>query len=145
MKLLNLTTLLTILISVILCSCNTSDNLSDPNAISDQEKAEMVNFARYSLNQTKKIITDEEKALIMQKAPDIKEYYTGYKTGRMSMSWELPNKRVNIVATGRLLSDTMGWELAVTKKEETWTTTNASTAKSEKANPKDFLHLINKP
>ena len=105
----------------------------------------MVNFARYALNESKKILTEEDRALITKNEPEIKEYYTGYKTGRMSMSWQLPSKKVTIIATGRLLSDTMNWQLSITKKEDTWTTKNSSSAATEKANPKDFLHLIQKP
>jgi hypothetical protein len=144
MKLTHLTTAFALLIPLILCSCNTTENISDENAISDKERVDMVNFARHSLNVSKKILTDEDKALIMKKEPEIKEYYASYKTGRMAMSWELTNKKVTIIATGRLLSDAMGWELAVTKKEDAWTTKNSPGAKNEKTNPKDFLHLINK-
>jgi hypothetical protein len=144
MKFSHLTAVFSILLPLILCSCSTGDNISDPNAISDKERVDMVNFARYSLNQTKKILTDEDKALITKNEPVIKEYYTGYKTGRMAMSWELPSKKVTIIATGRLLSDTMSWQLSITKREDTWTTKNNSNTVTEKANPKDFLHLIQK-
>ena len=145
MKLSHLTIVFSLLMPLILCSCSTGDNISDPNSISDKERVDKVNFARYALNESKKILTEEDRALITKNEPEIKEYYTGYKTGRMSMSWQLPSKKVTIIATGRLLSDTMNWQLSITKKEDTWTTKNSSSAVTEKANPKDFLHLIQKP
>ncbi len=146
MKFSLLTTISALLLPLILCSCSTSENISDPNAISDKERVDMINFARYALSQqSKKILTDEDKAFITKNEPQVKEYYTSYKTGRMAMSWELTNKKVTIIATGRLLSDSMGWELALTKKEECWTTKSSPSASKEKVNPKDFLHLIKNP
>ena len=145
MKFSHLTTIFALLLPLVLCSCGTSNNISDPNAISDQERVDMIYFAKYSLNQqSKKILTDEDKALITKNEPQVKEYYTSYKTGRMAMSWELPGKKVTLIATGRLLSDSMRWELALTKKEEAWTTKSAPSGGSEKLDPKDFLHLIQK-
>ena len=146
MKLSRLMIIFSLMIPFILCSCNTN-SISDPNSISEKERIDMIIFARYSLGKTKKILTDSEKSQIMSKEPEVKEYYTSYKTGRMAMSWDLPEKKVTIVATGRLTSDSMGWELAVTKKESGWATKSNASVQSGKvdANPKDFLPLINKP
>jgi hypothetical protein len=146
MKLSRFIIIFSLMIPFILCSCNTN-SISDPNSISEKERVDMINFARYSLSKTKKVLTDSEKSQIMSKEPEVKEYYTSYKTGRMAMSWDFPEKKVTIVATGRLTSDSMGWELAVTKKEGGWETKSNASAKSGKVDvqPKDFLNLINKP
>ena len=146
MKLSRLMIIFSLMIPFILCSCNTN-SVSDPNSISEKERIDMIIFARYSLSKTKKVLTDSEKSQIMSKEPEVKEYYTSYKTGRMAMSWDLPEKKVTIVATGRLTSDSMGWELAVTKKESGWATKSNASGPNVKvdAQPKDFLHLINKP
>ncbi|MHB9140177.1 MAG: hypothetical protein ACYC4Q_12305 [Victivallaceae bacterium] len=145
MKLSRLMVLFSLAILFILCSCN-SNTISDPNAISEKERIDMINFARFSLGQTKKILTDSEKSQIMSKEPEVKEFYTSYKTGRMAMSWDFPAKKVTIVALGRLTSDSMKWELAVTKKDGAWTTKNKASAQNAKvdAQPKDFLDLIKK-
>ena len=145
MKLSHLTIAFSLLLPLVLCSCSTGENISDPNAISDKEKVDMVNFARQALNQTNKILTDEDKASITKNEPEVKEHYTGYKTGRMAMSWELINKKVTIIATGRLLSSSMKWQLAVTKKEAAWTTKNKAGEKTETTDPKEFLPLIKNP
>ena len=142
MKLSHLTIAFSLLIPLILCSCNTGENISNPNAISDKERVDMVSFARLALNRSNKILTDEDKASITKNEPEIKEYYTGYKTGRMAMSWELTNKKVTIIATGKLLSDSMGWQLAVTKKEAAWTTKKNPSAKIGNTDAKEFLPLI---
>ena len=145
MKLSHLTIAFSLLLPLTLCSCNTGENISDPNAITDKEKVDMVNFARQALNQSNKILTDEDKALITKNEPQVKEYYTSYKTGRMAMSWELTNKKVTIIATGRLLSSSMGWQLAVTKKEAAWTTRSNASAKNGNTDAKEFLPLIKNP
>lgn len=146
MKLSHLMVLVSLAIPFILCSCNSSNSISDPNAISEKERVDMITLARFSLGQTKKILTDSEKSQIMSKEPEVKEYYTSYKTGRMAMSWDFPEKKVTIAALGRLASDSMKWELAVTKKEGGWSIKKNVEAQNGKvdAQPKDFLHLIKK-
>lgn len=146
MKLSRLIIIISLMMPFILCSCS-SNTISDANAISEKERIDMINFARHILGQNKKILTDSEKSQIVTKEPEVKEYYTSYKTGRMAMSWDFPEKKVTIIATGRLTSDSMGWELAVTKKESGWATKSNASGPSVKvdAQPKDFLHLINKP
>ena len=106
MKILNpvlLSLFLTALVSG--CSGRRSGNPED-NRLTPTEEEIVIAHVRRFLNDSPKIkLSTAERNLIKTVRPEFYIHYTGYKSGRLSIRWTLPNYRLLLLQrTGNFLS-----------------------------------------
>ena len=97
--------LFTFFLAVILCGC-AGHNDPEKNRLTPTEEEIVIAHVRRFLKESPKIkLSASERRLIQTVKPTFHVYYTGYKTGRLSIRWALPNYRVLLLQrSGNLLS-----------------------------------------
>ena len=105
MKFLN-PVLISLFLAVIVGGCTGRPANPDDNRLTATEEEIVIAHVRRFLKESKKIkLSPAERELIRNVKPDFHVQYTGYKTGRLSIRWALPNYRVLLLQrSGRLLS-----------------------------------------
>ena len=134
---------LAFLISLFLCACTSLDMNSRKS--SESEKITIIDMARYTLTQQSKnrrLISVAEAIRINKETPEVKIRYTGHRQGRMMISWSLENKRVNLIYSGKFLSDSAMWELSIAKHARQISKKKVNPyAKRKSVEEKDFADL----
>lgn len=105
MKFLN-PVLISLFLTVIVGGCTGRPANPDDNRLTATEEEIVIAHVRRFLKESTKIkLSPAERNLIQTVKPDFHVQYTGYKTGRLSIRWTLPNYRVLLLQrSGRLLS-----------------------------------------
>ena len=91
------------LLLLLLTSCTSMTNKSTP--ISDNEYTQLVQFAKTTIGRLPSSkISSSDKTYIDKTQPTKIANYTGYKQGKITLSWEFPNgKQVKYVAKGDIM------------------------------------------
>ncbi len=92
---------------------------TEADMLNEQDNNMLVVYARHFLtgqNKTFKFTADELD-IIKNTQPRIKASYTGYKTGRLSIGWDLPTKQAFAIANGKMLT-TRDWMISIVRKGE---------------------------
>ena len=105
MKFLN-PVLISLFLTVIVGGCTGRPANPDDNRLTATEEEIVIAHVRRFLKESTKIkLSPAERKLIQTVKPGFHVQYTGYKTGRLSIRWTLPNYRVLLLQrSGRLLS-----------------------------------------
>lgn len=105
MKFLHMSVLYMILAGL-LCGCAGNSEVTEKDHLTERERAVLVSHVRRFLAKAKKLhLTPEERQMIQAVPPTIHIHYTGYKSGQLSIRWQLPNYRLLLLhRSGNLLS-----------------------------------------
>ena len=105
MKIVNLV-LSAFLLTAIVAGCTGRSGNPDANRLTPTEEEIVIAHVRRFLKESPKIkLSAAEHQLVQTVKPDFHIHYTGYKSGRLSIRWALPNYRVLLLQrSGNLLS-----------------------------------------
>lgn len=118
-------------LSLSLCSCSTSDGSSAADRLSFSEKNDLIIHARMFLSkQGKKFrLSPRDIDIVMSTEPLVREFYDGYKQGRLMLTWpiDIPGvkepdgkpfieKEVRAVLDG-YLTEGKDWHVSIAKKD----------------------------
>ena len=94
------------LMSFILTSCKTGMTVEGEPcyALSEEEVAELVQIARYSLRKPSRQLSAADVKVISTTAPEVLIHYSGDCSGEVKIRWTLPDKRAGVRFAG-LLND----------------------------------------
>ncbi|QSH40903.1 hypothetical protein P0136_10800 [Lentisphaerota bacterium ZTH] len=122
-----------------------SGDVSEYNQLSEKEKADLVNFARYFLTKNDKFATQEQKAYILKTPPEMKVHYIAPKTGKAVMDWNLEDKVIRVICRGEFCTDRMQWKVAIYKKGRVKINSDAGDViTGKKLTKQDFSDLLEK-
>jgi hypothetical protein len=107
------------------CSSARPGEFSSSDRLTEKEQEDLINFARFFLTRGNKFATSDQKTYINFTKPEFTILYTGPKQGKATMSWKLKTKTIRAIASGKLLSDDMRWQVKVAKHSNIKITKNA--------------------
>ncbi|MCP3967728.1 MAG: hypothetical protein GY750_00200 [Lentisphaerae bacterium] len=125
--------------------CSSSGN-GDSNKLTDKEKTDLVNFARYFLTKNDKFATQKQKAYILKNEPTMKIHYIAPKTGKAVMDWVLKDKTLRVICRGEFCTDKMQWKVAVYKSSKPKVISSGASysPNKKKLTRDDFSDLLNR-
>lgn len=105
MKFLNAAILVSCL-SAVLCGCAGNSADEEKKRLTPTEEQIVISHVRRFVLRSRKIrLNEKERRIIETVNPLLGVYYTGFKTGRLSIRWALPGYRVLLLQrSGNLLS-----------------------------------------
>ena len=104
MKILN-PVLFPLFLSAVLCGCTGSGNPQNSQLTPTEEEIVIAHVRRFLKESPKIKLSASERKLVQTVKPAFHVHYTGYKSGRLSIRWALPNYRVLLLQrSGNLLS-----------------------------------------
>jgi hypothetical protein len=96
-----------LLFSALLCGCNTPKVIVDGieyDALSREEVKKLCALAELYLNNNiPNVISRQEAGLIRRLEPEFKIKYYGNRTGKATIRWSLPKRKIEVVFDGLLL------------------------------------------
>ena len=94
------------LLSALLCGCAAGSGGGEQDKLTKTEEDIVISHVRRFMNRARKIkLTDAERQVVQTVRPSLSVYYTGHKTGQLSIRWSLPNYRSLLLQrSGNLLS-----------------------------------------
>lgn len=96
---------------MIFCGCS-----SLSGKLSDSEQLTLIDIARYTITkQNRKFVTAKEANEINNKMPEVRIHYTGPKQGKIWISWDLDEKKINFTGYGELVPEHIMWQMYIAK------------------------------
>jgi hypothetical protein len=129
---------------VCLCGCASFDSAK----LSEFDQLTVIDMARYTITKmqkNKKFVTAVEAAHINKQMPEVKIHYSAPREGKMLMSWPMKNKTVNIVYSGKFLTDSAMWQMGIVKHNYSINKKKSNPfSKYKKMDATDFKDLMKK-
>ncbi|MDD3119699.1 MAG: hypothetical protein PHQ27_11005 [Victivallales bacterium] len=131
----------------LLSGCVSSDKFepTESDKLTGKEMQIMIAYARsFLIGQNKTLkFTPEELQIIRDKEPRIRVFYDAYKSGSLSIGWEMPQKQASAIANGKFMT-TRDWKVSVVRKSKvTYFHKKDRNQKLKKLSPQDFEELLN--
>ena len=75
--------------------------------ISESEEQELVERARLAVSRINSRLKQYERQAVMEKAPEMRFFYSGNRYGRAVVRWVLPEREIGVNYDGEFMSDHM--------------------------------------
>lgn len=136
------------LLSACILFCTGCASITGSDILSDSEIDEVIDIARYIATSPLKdnkttVVSRAEVAQIKQTRPKVKIQYTGPRQGKMALRWQLKTKAVNLIYTGKFLTNDVSWKMSIAKHKTTQSKKKLDPFRQrEQLKPQDFNDML---